>query len=134
MPEISEFLELQYAHLCNYTSVDNNGNVNLMGIFSHINSTKYPTTLGRFVLAIALKSRIQNDKEFEFSVVIKNPNGEINRPLVTRLRNDGKRDVINLFAEINNFAFKEQGDHEIGIFMDNERLKTIILPANLIKS
>jgi hypothetical protein len=133
MTEISEFFELQYAHLCNYSSVDNNGNVNIMGIFSQVNSTKYPTTLGRFVLAIALKSRLQNDKEFEFSVMIKNPNGEINKPLVTKLRNDGKRNVINLFAEINNFVFNEPGNYEIGIFMDNERIKTIPLLANVVK-
>lgn len=133
MTEISEFFELQYAHLCNYSSVDNNGNVNIMGIFSQINSTKYPTTLGKFVLAVALKSRLQNDKEFEFSVMIKNPNGEISKPLVTRLRNDGKRNTINLFAEINNFVFNEAGNYEIGIFMDNERIKVIPLLANLVK-
>jgi len=133
MPEISEFFELQYAHLCNYTSIDNNGNVNLMGIFSQINSTKYPTALGRLVLAVALKSRLQNDKEFEFSVMIKSPNGEVKKPLVTRLRNDGKRNTINVFAEINNFVFNEPGNYEIGIFMDNERIKTIPLLANVIK-
>lgn len=134
MTEISEFFELQYAHLCNYSSVDNNGNVNIMGIFSQINSTKYPTSLGRFMLAVALKSRLQNDKEFEFSVMIKSPNGEVKKPLVTRLRNDGKRNVITLFAEINNYMFNEQGNYEIGIFMDNERIKTIPLLANLIKN
>jgi len=105
-----------------------------MGIFSQINSTKYPTALGKFVLAVALKSRLQNDKEFEFSVMIKSPNGEIKKPLVTRLRNDGKRNVINLFAEINNFVFDEQGNYEIGIFMDNEKIKVIPLVANIIKN
>jgi len=134
MTEISEFFELQYAHLCNYSSVDKNGNVNIMGIFSQINSTNYPTALGRFVLAIALKSRLQNDKEFEFSVMIKSPNGEVKKPLVTRLRNDGKSNVITLFAEINNYVFNEPGNYEIGIFMDNERIKTIPLLANVIKN
>jgi hypothetical protein len=133
MTEISEFFELQYAHICNYASMDNNGNANLIGIFSQINAISYPTTLGRFVVAVSLKSRFNTDKDFVFSVAIKSPDGKVQKPLVTNLKNAGENNVMTVFAEINNYVFQAPGKYEISIFMDDEMIKTIPLNALVAK-
>ena len=133
MSDITEFFELQYAHICNYASIDNNGNANIMGIFSQLNATAYPTTLGKFVVAVSLKSRLNTNKDFVFSVAIKSPDGKVQKPLVTNLKNAGENNVMTVFAEINNYVFQTPGKYEITIFMDDEVMKSISLNAAVAK-
>ena len=133
MSDITEFFELQYAHICNYASIDNNGNANIMGIFSQINAISYPTNMSRFVVAVSLKSRLNTDKDFVFSVSIKSPDGKVQKPLVTSLKNGGENNVMTVFAEINNYMFQTAGKYEVSIFMDDEMIKTISLNAMVVK-
>jgi len=126
-------VKLNFAHLCEYASILENGTPILAGIFSRMSGSSLPAT--RSNTSLVLNFSIDDKNTHSLNLVIKSPSGkEIIPPL--------KRDIgpvvrpdknLGVLVNIGNLKIEEEGTFNVEIIVDDKILEKLPFTFNLLK-
>ena len=119
-------MKLNFAHICDYASLSENGKVNIMGIFQSFFTKSVPFTYPQFF--IVTNSTVNRSGNLKQSIrFIRDKDGQdIISPLefnvsATQPSASGESKV-GVLARLNNVQFDEVGSYTVQIFIEEEKV------------
>lgn len=127
-------IKTNFAFICDYASFSEGAKLNILGIFSNINTVKIPITqpqlyfvanlsfkqIGLYKVAVRLQSPSREDiiKPLEFDASIK-----------SSLTNE-----FGILAQINAVSFSTEGKYVFRVFVDDKLVREVPLTVNKIST
>ncbi len=124
-------IKLNYAHLCDYAFLSQDGKVNVIGIFGAISGKQFPLTHPRFSFVANLK--VGTRGMYDGVVAILDQGGkpavpELNFKLETKEDNQSP----NLILNFENVSFQKPGRYSIRIKVGKDEIAN--MPIELIQA
>lgn len=118
--------KLDYLLFADAASVDNFGKLNLLGIFQNISLPKVPGRILKFTLVCSISVK-NPDKSFKVEIKIKDEKENFvisKQPLVFNFNPqvDNKDNRVNLIIELVGLEFKNFGDYEVEVYVNDEKI------------
>lgn len=135
-------MEVNFAHLCDYATVSQDGKLSVMGIFSQINAVQVPVMHAQMYLAFELGfDYTEVGKEFTAEVQVVDEDGRLiwgvkgaGTIRSSTLSKPGDGPTAGQIFAITNLRFEKFGTYDVNIFANGKhakrlQLKVAALPA-----
>lgn len=113
----------EWAHLCDYAFLDNQGKTCLIGIFKAIVTARVPTTHTR--CAVVFNVSGMPNEEVNLRVQVIRPDGRDPLINVSSPINLGTAGEHTAVLELNNIVLPDFGPYEVVILLDGSQAKSI---------
>lgn len=126
-------VKLNFAHLCEYASILQNGTPIIIGIFSEISASSLPVT--RINTALVLNFNIDDKDSHRVKITIKSPSG---KEIMTPFQRDigPVKDVnqnLGIVLSIGNIKIEEEGMFNVEIIVDDKVLRKLPFTFSISK-
>ncbi len=116
-------MEIDFIHVCEMAfATKHSNNINIIGIFEHINASNFPVAYPRFVVAVGIRGDVGPHRR-KFRVYKKDER----EPLIETNETGFEIGEIGRHYLVNNFVgvvFPEPGDYEVEVVIDDHPLVT----------
>lgn len=117
-------MRVKYSFVCDAANISQTGNLNVLGIFSNINTRKFPCAHPKFTYVANIEFHRSESGQHDFKVTLVNDDGHnILPPLSGKI--DSKQistysSSVNIILELQNVNFPKAGIYEIDLIIDNQ--------------
>lgn len=135
--------KLNYMHLCDEVSFSQEGKLSIIGIFDVINVTNIPGSLIKAYLVCNFTVLNNNLKEAVISIVVNNkktkeevvkiPELKVSIPEQDKIIPNRPR-VLGVSLQLVNIPFKEIGEYNVSVVVNNENVGAYAFYVNQIKA
>lgn len=138
MPKL-ETMEVKFAILADYANITREGKLNVLGIFDVVNTPTFPVVLPAFYVVVSYEAgaaEFDSDKNIEIVLCDEDGTALFRAKQVLRVTRPSKAGTLfmtNQIAGIVGFPFKQPGQYQFSILVNNESKKTISLRVNEVK-
>ncbi len=114
-------MHIKLSFLCDAANIDQRGRLNALGIFSEINSFKFPAVHPKMTLVLGLHGRASEAGKHNFKAVIVNDDGkEIAPQLTGTIETPDAATNANILIDFVNTTFPAPGNYAIDFVIDNQ--------------
>ena len=122
-------MEVRIAVLADYASMSQGNKLNILGIFSNINTENVPAVHSNMKLITSFEFESTEAGTKNFTIELVNEDGReifsLNGQLHFEGNPDGHSTVVNQILDLNNVIFPEFGDYEFTVSFDGETASRI---------
>ncbi len=136
-------MKIQFAHLCDYATVSQEGKLSILGIFTNINVRTFPATHPQMYLAFDLEMRtVEASRPMALEIHLVDADGE----KLFEMKGRGQFKVaegatdkpgatmrISQIMAMSGITFKRPGAHEINIFLNDSLAYTVSFQITRLK-
>jgi hypothetical protein len=120
-------MEVKFAFFCDAATIDGIGKLNVLGIFSAINSKEFPLVFPKMTFVAAIDSHRSEVGTHKFKISFIDQDGkDLIPPLENSMEVQGAA-TNNFLIDLNAIAFPAPGTYSVDISMDNHHLKSVLL-------
>lgn len=115
--------KLNFLHVCDYASFDQNGKLNILGIFENINSPKFPHIHPQFFVVANIS--VQKPGEYEYVLrIADSENNEISKFTLPKVKlglvKDKQDNIIAIVGQFLGARFAQPGIYRVEVVADGE--------------
>lgn len=120
--------KLEFAHICEFASLQKNNRPTAAGIFSRVVVEDLPSTINRFHLIAQFES--EGEGSAEIKVKLLDPEKENIKELKNKISATGSGRKSGMILDFSNMKVDHEGTYSIKIYINDEEVKS--LPINII--
>lgn len=121
-------MNVKYSFVCESANICSNGNLNVLGIFTRINSKDFPYVNPRMYFVLGLETTIVDFGNHFLKVNFIDEDGAQIIPTISgdlNVQNETK--ITNILFDLTGITFKKPGTYSFDIIVDNVLIRTELL-------
>lgn len=138
MPKLG-VMEVKFAVLADYANITREGKLNVLGIFDVVNTPTFPVILPAFYVVVSYEAgaaEFDHDKNIEIVLCDEDGARLFSAKQVLHIIRPSKAGTLfmtNQIAGFVGFPFKQPGQYQFDILVNDESKKTISLRVNEVR-
>ena len=127
-------MKVKYSFVCDAANVTKSGNLNVLGIFKEINTTKFPVKCAKFSYVSQIEFHRSETGKHNFKLNFINEDGKEIIPSLNGVIAVGDNSYYsNLLINLENITFPVEGVYAIDLTVNNQHLATDLITLKLVK-